>query len=313
MKKTTLLIALSITTFVGNGQNLVHNRKFEGYWSCPTTLGQLNYTSFWFNPTGTTPDYYNSCSTNQAGVPNNAVGYQMAHSGAGYCGIVNYSDNLYWREYIEIQLSSPLIANSCYHFEMYWNLADVVKYTSDEMGVYFSNVAITCTSCAALPYQPQIENATGNMPDTMNWTLVSGNYTAIGGEHYIIIGNFKNDTNTTLVIVNPNANVGNGPEFYTYIDDVSLSLCTEIEEQNTNTEINIYPNPAKEELYIKNNSLSGKEKTEIIITDVSGRKMLQQIINNQSLINIKSFNAGIYFIEINNGKNIYRKNFIKEK
>lgn len=86
-----------------------------------------------------------------------------------------------------------------------------------------------------------------------------------------------------------------------FASPLGSSCSTGIEEQNDNTTIKIYPNPAQEELYIKNNSLSEKEKAEIIITYVSGRIVGVQNFespNSEIKINISGLNNGIYFCQI---------------
>jgi len=110
---------------------------------------------------------------------------------------------------------------------MYLNLINSVKYSTDKVGMYFSSTPYTCNQAFPTPQHiaplnviPQIINLTGNfITDTLNWTEVSGTFTAIGNEKYLTIGNFLNDAATNTVVVNPSA-------VYTvivfFIDDVSL-------------------------------------------------------------------------------------------
>ena len=312
--KFSFLVILNLSFFSLKAQNLVANGDFEQYITCPTDQGQLDYATNWIevNPSLFASDYLNACSTNSGSdVPVNNLGYQQAHSGVAYSGIfIRQSFGANVKEYLEGQITSTLVANMCYHFEMYINLGDNSKFTSDDIGVYFSDTAVTgISSFAPLPFTPQIINQSGLYADSMNWTLVSGNYTAAGGENFFIIGNFKNDNLLNQMLVN-----NNGADWiYFYVDDVSLTPCTGIEEQNENNEINVYPNPAMDELIINGYTLAGKEQGEIIITDVTGKKVLQQPIHNYSCtINIKTLKSGFYFIETTGGKNSWRKKFIKQ-
>src|SRR5688572_20503166 len=226
MKKLFCLIVFISTCRIGMSQNLVPNGDFEQYSTCP--LGYSDFSVlYWMNPAAyynATPDYYNQCTANSSvSVPNNwgGNGYQIAHSGGAYAGIYLYLlTNPENREYIEIPLASSLIADSCYHFQMYVNLVNACQYTTDDIGVYFSSVPVTgVPNNVALPFIPQIVNPAGNFPDSLDWTLVEGNYTAIGGESHLIIGNFKNDSLTNAVLVNSS---GIGISTYIFIDDVSL-------------------------------------------------------------------------------------------
>jgi type IX secretion system substrate protein len=324
MKKITLLSFLNFILLNSYGQNLVPNGDFEQYSNCPSGVSDFNgFVSGWFNPTTATPDYFNQCSAGTlVGVPGNWVGYQYAHSGIAYSAIVivRKNNNPNFREYLEIQLTTTLTANTCYHFEMYFSLANSSKYVTDDIQVYFSDVPVAgIMNSQYLPFIPNIANAQGNYPDTVNWIIMSGNYTASGNENYLLIGNFKDSLATNTVVFNPGLTAFHG---MICIDDVSLSPCTGIEEQNSNSEIKIYPNPVKDELFVNAYGLSGK--IEIKVTDVLGKEIyrhqfLPDNYRDGFRLPTSGFQNGIYFIEINDaclpdrqGKNIYRKKFLKE-
>ncbi|HKR05807.1 MAG TPA: T9SS type A sorting domain-containing protein [Bacteroidia bacterium] len=294
MKKILLSLVLLSILIAAKGQNLVNNGDFEQHNACPTGVNQLSTSQYWTNPAGLSPDYYHKCGSAGVSPPDCVFGYQDTHNDSAIGGIGLWWSAGLFREYLQTSLTSQLTAGTCYHFEMYVNFANNNRYATDAMGVYFSNVAITGVS-NLIGYTPQISNTVGFITDTLNWTLLSGNFTATGNENFLIIGNFKDDASTDTMMVNPNGSV---TFTYYYFDDVSLTPCTGIEEQNENAEIKVYPNPAQDELLV--NGYSSSEEKEVIITDVSGRKVLTQSISNQSLkINVQSLNAGIYFIEIN--------------
>jgi hypothetical protein len=318
MKKFLLFLFLTSTTFTGRGQNLVPNGDFEGYSGCPDYLHQLDSALFWFNPTIATPDYYNQCSIQSpVGIPDNSQGYQQAHSGVGYAGMVLFTQPPYapnYREYIEVPILSSLIANNCYHFEMYISHANKSKLAIDAIDVYFSDtVVISFPNYNPLPFTPQISNSTGIITDTLNWVLISGSYTASGGENYLIIGNFKDDANTSFIL----SNVSAPYEYsYYYIDDVSLTPCTAIEEQNQNETIKIYPNPSK--VFINISFTSKEEKNvSVEVYDLVGRKVFEKQFQTsntklQTQIDMRGFPDGVYIVEINTGEGIYRKKVVKE-
>ena len=192
------------------GQNLVPNESFESNTSCPTFASQLDLAAPWYNPTTGTPEYYNACATaaSYASVPNNLLGgFQPARTGQAYTGIYVYRTDIpQMREYMEIPLSAPLEAGQCYHFEMYVNLHNSFQMAVDGVGAYFSAGPIGSTNVSVLPYTPQVQNPAGNiLSDTLNWTLVSGYFTAEGGEDYLTIGNFKKDDASKWENVSPTA------------------------------------------------------------------------------------------------------------
>jgi hypothetical protein len=212
---------------ISRGQNLVPNGDFEGNTSCSSTTHFSPPLNNWINPcanmSGTgSPDYYQNCIGGMWGVPSNVSGFQQPHSGIAYTGLILRAGNVVdYREYMEIKLSNTLIANNCYLFEMYVNNANVARYASKDLGVYFSNSLISgITNYNPLPFTPQVINNSGYITDTLNWVLVSGVYRAVGGEDYIIIGNFKNDLATDTILFNASATFYHA---YILIDDVSLT------------------------------------------------------------------------------------------
>lgn len=247
MRTFFLVIVLTCISLVSFSQNLVINPSFENYSSCPQGPSELSKADNWQDPfnnvigdTCSTSDFYNACNTfggMATGVPANILGNEPAHTGNGYAGIImfegfvldlmscNYvpggSSN--WREYVEGELSQPLVAGQQYCVSFYVSLADNVKWASSDFGVYFSNtlVKVNCTSVSnsVLQYTPQLVYCDSAIEETNGWTRLQWNYTATGGEQYITIGNFKDDNNTTVTCVNPTAF---NPYSYYYIDDVSV-------------------------------------------------------------------------------------------
>ncbi len=100
-------------------QNLVPNYSFETKDTCPFSAGQIYYAQPWTAAvTNSSSDYFNSCSAAGAeGVPINWAGNQNAQNGSAYAGIVMYAAPIgtNWREYLQVQLTSTLIMDSCYH------------------------------------------------------------------------------------------------------------------------------------------------------------------------------------------------------
>lgn len=312
MKKILLSITPIFFLISVKCQNLIVNPDFEINAPCPGTLGDLTATG-WFNPNTASPDYFHQCNGGNVSVPSNFIGYQNAHSGVAYIGGDIFTQPPFvpeYREYAEGTLTAPLVTGNCYHFEMWVNHANNSNYATDDMGAYFSTTAVTgIGNWNALPFTPQVSNTASVITDTANWILVSGDFTAAGGEQYVIIGNFKDDANTTFQFIGA---IGNEFTYYLF-DDVSLVLtsCTGINEPvAANSEFVVYPNPAKDQLSIIN--YSSIENAEIIISDASGRKVSGQSIHNQAVeINISSLKSGAYFIEITGGKSIFRKKFFK--
>jgi hypothetical protein len=218
-----LLLGCSVSA-----QNLIPNGSFEDTTGCPTNQSQLNLTTSWFTPNSSSPDLYHACADYPVNTLNSYFGFQPPHFGNAHAGLYIWqSDN--WnaiddqREYIEVQLLQTLKPGTCYRFEMFVNKSNKTTFTSDAIGVYFSDTAVIgMPQAMLLPFTPQIANTPGVFFDTLDWTPVGGTYVAQGGEQYLTIGNFLDDTTTTVVV----GNGGNQPTVYFYIDDVSLTELT---------------------------------------------------------------------------------------
>jgi hypothetical protein len=313
MKKIFFFPILLLFMHNSKAQNLVLNGDMEQYVTCPTMQGQSNYASNYIalNPSSTAADYLNACATNgSCDVPVNYTGYQQAHSGVAYSGIYlrqSFGSNI--KEYVEGTLNSPLAAGICYHFEMYINLGNICKYSSDAVSVYFSDTAVTGNSTfAPLPFLPQINNQPGNYPDSTNWTLVSGNFTANGGENYFIIGCFIPDAQMSQQIVN---NTGSDA-IYVYVDDILLTPCTAISHVEEGKEFQLYPNPVKDEITVQSTLYNVQS---IEIENVVGEQVYNSILNIERStfnINVSVLVSGIYFVKITTDRGSVVKKFIKE-
>lgn len=279
-------------------QNLILNGSFEDYSGCPVNYSEIDSALFWTTPTVfSSSDYYNQCATpgSNVSVPDNGPGYQEAYSGVAYSGIyLVYPPSANYREYLEVMLPDSLHANTCYHFEMVVNLTNTCQYTTDAIGAYFSDTAITgLVNFLPIPVTPQVSNSSMNLFDTLNWTLVSGEFLAGGGEQYLIIGNFADDNNTSLYLADPSAPF----DFvYALVDNVSLFPCKTTGMENIDVSlVTVLPNPASGQLNIH----TGSDKSStFILYDFSLKKILQLEIINDLIIDVQSLPRGLYLYEL---------------
>ena len=246
-----LLILLGVAN-LAQAQNLVQNPSFEIYPQCPTSRNDGRLPFNWVQATLGTADYFNACVANGPGlpdVPSNFVGTQSAHTGNAYIGVyMNIeSSGQYagYREYMQSMLSTNLIAGKTYQFEMYVSLADESQFAANNLGVYVSASQVTSTNNSVLNFTPQI-TFTGYITDKNNWTKISANYVATGGERYITIGCFSANNNTHLQSVAGGSGGGWNKMSYYYIDDVSLIPdCTDYDTiQNQNITVCASPTTA---------------------------------------------------------------------
>jgi gliding motility-associated-like protein len=198
-----------------SGQNLVPNPNFETFSNCPYSISQINFAPPWYTPTVASPDYFNSCTTTFGiDVPNNFGGYQFPLNGEGYLGCFFKAPQDY-REYLQVQLDSPLEEGVCYQIGYFLNAANQYCGVA-EGGIFISSFAPSSGGFIALPYTPQITGNGGYYSDTVAWVEITGLYLAQGGEQFLTIGNFKLDDETPT---DPMCQTS--PEYsYYYVDSV---------------------------------------------------------------------------------------------
>ncbi len=291
--------------FSGTAQNLVPNPSFENIDTCyfpgANCSGGVNNGKvlLWDAPSGGSSDLYTSCSSAPyCDVPTNIGGYQNAHTFNNYVGVIMMQTFGSGREYIQTQLIDTLIANHKYCVMFYVSLSDVEALATNNIGMYFSDTHTGIISTNLFFYTPQILDTT-TITDTTNWTLVSGEYNATGGEQFIIIGNFTPNGNNTIIQVN------NSTESYYYIDDVSIVDCTGsgigINELDNPYKIKLYPNPNNGNMNLIY-TLNKSSKGEFDLFDITGTLIkkypLQIGEKNQLIISETELNNGIYLYKV---------------
>ncbi len=244
MSKIKLLFLLFFLNIgLLSAQNLVINPSFEntanGCAGFPFPVEGFTDLNDWDNANSNTPgdscsspDLFSTCNTgltNILGVPGNALGYQNAHTGNKYAGIINYSApfglNDEYREYIQGHMTSALVAGQTYCVSMFVSLADDSPWACNNMGIYFSNTQYMRDACAGssprINVTPQLNYSCAVINDTTpQWFRIQWNYVAAGGEQYLVIGNFFNDAGTNSVSTGASS-LQNMFAYY-YIDDVSI-------------------------------------------------------------------------------------------
>lgn len=228
--KTFFTLFLCSVQFILHSQNLVPNWSFETITSCLLPSGSIigGYVPPWFSPSidfpsiTDSPDAFNQCAPWAYSTPANSWGWQLPSTGLGYSGCIcsGSSD----REYIEVPLTTSLIAGKKYCVEFYVSPADSSKLIIDGFGAYLTTDSVLASNAQPLPYSPQVANLSGNViNDTSVWTLISGSFIAVGGEKFITIGNFKTDLATIIDTMNYGY-----LESYYYFDDVSVYECDSV-------------------------------------------------------------------------------------
>lgn len=299
-----VVIIITLFSFSLKAQNILHNRSFETY-SVSAFGCAYNFSMVGVWQQINSPDHFTSlCTfTNNYGVPNNTAGVSYPKSGNAYIGIVCFYKTQENKEYIYQHLVNPLIAGKTYYTSFYVSKADRTAYAIKNIGANFSVTQPTVVSIPYISSNPQIQNQSGYLTDTVGWAKIEGYFTAQGGEQYITIGNFNSnlDTDTLYTGTNNPIPFDSGMSYY-YIDSLSLydslDYVTNINKYENDFKINLYPNPNNGNFNIEYHI---NKEAEFVMTDVTAIIVNQYTLlpsQNSLLIKEEELKAGVYFYHI---------------
>ena len=143
----------------------------------------------------------------------------------------------------------------------------------------------------------------------VNWTVVFGSGTvSIANTYGLGFGVVAGVYNVTLQIYCPNKSIGN---FLTATDQVyyNAALLGITENELTNENVEVYPNPFNDKLTI---SLNDNQTSDIIITDITGKVVINKTSSNKlTQIDMSSLSAGQYIVTIKNGTSVIARKVVK--
>ena len=273
--------------------NLVPNGNFEDSLNCPGFSAYM--TSFpWFNPNHATPDFFKTYQICGISTINNNSGYQVPVQGDNYIGLYFYQFPEV-REYIEVELTNFLIYNHIYRISYFVSLANEHREALGNFNACFSDTIIYNSSltdyylnCNPIELNPTFIPIT----DTMNWVLVSGTYIANGGEKYLTIGNFHNDSSTTIITANPSSNAYGA---YYYVDSVSVTDLglVGINDVNFSNQLQIVPNPVSSICAITSN----ENDTYALYSSIGQLIKVIPIMKGENTLDFSDLSSGIYLLK----------------
>ena len=93
-----------------------------------------------------------------------------------------------------------------------------------------------------------------------------------------------------------------------YFSYVVGNTCTLGVETSSQLKQSFYPNPVKNKFYMQ--LLDDKNK--IIVTDMLGRKIVEEVVNSSNALDMSAFKTGIYLLKVENSYGIQNVKIIKE-
>jgi outer membrane protein OmpA-like peptidoglycan-associated protein len=261
--------------------NMVYNPSFEEYSQCPEridALGIMSGVDAWWQPTKGSSDYFNACGGRECLTPRNKMGVQEPHSGVAYCGIYCSKEN--YREYLQTELKEPLKPGRRYRVSFWASLADKSPNAVGSLGALLTENRISDTTwnilmhnettdlgngqkqVVATYYKPQVANLSRYVLVYMDqWNEITGEFTAIGGEKYLTIGNFNSFNHSNVVDTRAENSVLSGA--YYYIDDVSVQ-CLDCTEEKQEEKVDSVALPHKGDIITLRNVLFDTDKSDIL-------------------------------------------------
>ncbi|HNR55989.1 MAG TPA: OmpA family protein [Flavobacteriales bacterium] len=194
-------------------QELVVNGGFELHQLCPERFDKRPFRGVAATRTiGGTPGYFHTCSE-MMGTPSNWAGVQAPYEGDAYAGVVltaHGGGECAVREFVQLELTEPLINGGKYRLSFMVSLADRSGYMTDRIGASFSAKDRSKEKGFSSAFgRPDVDNPLNRfIADTSGWTKVEGVYNARGGERFVVIGNFQLCDRTSRKAVTPNRGDG---------------------------------------------------------------------------------------------------------
>jgi uncharacterized protein (TIGR02145 family) len=157
--------------------------------------------------------------------------------------------------------------------------------------------------------------------NSSGFTALPGGYRDIDGYYYLnghqglLLSSTldSNDLVWILVLIHTNSTATTGVDCHKndgYSVRCLRDLPAQINEINENEKINIYPNPAKEKIYV---NCAIKQNLEVRVYNTIGQCVLQRELNKQTTdIDIGSLTKGIYILKLTSPKGTIEKKIIKE-
>jgi len=154
-----------------------------------------------------------------------AYGFQYPRNGQNYviCTFYCSSCSNSLRAYARNRLKQNLQTGKTYCVKYYVVNTNNSPLAINSYGAYFADNTLDTINYCNIPLtyiNPQIENQTGIITDTLNWVPITGTFVATGNEKYMVLGNFKSDAATNTLLINPTFSAALANDVC--IDDVSV-------------------------------------------------------------------------------------------
>lgn len=205
--------------------NIVPNPGFERFAGAPIGWSYKGsyfkqVVKYWFSATTASPDIYGPGVHVPRDWADKGFGKQKPHTGQCMAGLTLFgctNGKPHCREYVEIQLSEPLVIGQTYVVE-FWVTHLEKSLQINNIGAYFTINPIERTTDEVLVREAQVASKEIVAAPDGKWVKVSGHFVAKYEAEHVVIGNFSDDGNTLTDAFREDCyNYA-----YYYVDDVSV-------------------------------------------------------------------------------------------
>ena len=270
-----LLLGAFLTVSFANAQNLI-TEGFDDVPALSTTNGWTNINCA--SAVGLIPNWIQGVDTNFPPYAGPANSYAGGHY-----------NNVSGANTISTWLITPAIG---------LQNGDIIKFWSRTAGSYADRLQVRLNSTAGA--NPALLNPTDvggftNLLLDINPTLTVAGYPTVWTEYTITISGLPTETPCKLAFRYFVTNGGPSGSNSNFIGVDSLVIDRPLSSASfTLNGVKIYPNPAKDVLYIQSET---EELTKVSITDLNGR-VVKEVVNNLSQISLGDLAKGIYMVTI---------------
>lgn len=225
------LMNLALAAMATAQTNLVLNGSFEDTISCDLPVIGIRKAAHWYTANSASPDIWDADLERECGSPLDPDGFPgwwyiapyegLRHAGAYYWDGPNSSNT---REYPMTRLSSPLVSGMYYEVSLACVLRGTFEFAVDHIGVWFGADSLYEPDPDWLNVVPQLKLRDPQQPylaETAVWTLLKDTMLAVGGEQWLVIGNFDVADSVNGISAYPD---GLNESAYYYLDAVSVKL-----------------------------------------------------------------------------------------
>jgi len=218
-----LLLICCTAQLPGYGQvNLVPNPSFEERNECPFWYWEIEKCNHWFNVSGSN-DYFHLCSINGSLLAHMVPGLgEPPRTDSAMARSIIFGGN--YREYLGINLVTPLESGRTYCIQLWISLADGAGHYIDRFeAILTPNIPVVNDPVhpAVILASPTIILATHHLNNDDGWERIGSTYCASGGEEYLTFGIFSPADSINTYTHHPLS--GSAPLYF--IDDVALYPC----------------------------------------------------------------------------------------